>query len=835
MEQGTKGRRNRTGFNFFVLVIFIAIAVGSIFMLRNELLNGAQNTGTALARLYAIEEQSHIEVYENLLALGAQYLDERVESGYTGEELTRWMKLYFDSVSEYLGDNIVDPYAVVDGRVYAADPQKGEAAERYAGTEWYVKAIEADGKSVFTDTYEDAATGRQVFTISQKCRHSDSVMAFDIFPEDFHSGTEGPELPEKSSYYLCDSNGVPLYVQSGLKFEGDSLDEYLKELTEAMDAGELDDSDSYKYDLEGERRGVYFFRLDNGWVSIVTIPFDVILKDLDAFTGALSLVFAVFLSYTTAATWRENRASRMSERVNETIRVLGNAYYALYRVDYVHGTYEMIKGSEYVAERLLPQGNYSELLGVLKDVIDENTYSDFLTSFSQENIGRLVKNHVHNFGGDFTRLFGDKYKWFNVCMLYDESLMTDEVVLAFKEVDEEKNRQLEQRSLLENALEAAKKSEKTKNAFFSNMSHDMRTPLNAILGLAELARQNLDNRKKLGDYIDKIESSGRQLLSLINDILEMSRLEQGKVRMDFKEMDIGRCIEECCSIFSIQAERQNKFFQFDEEITCRRVYGDPLRISQIMNNLLSNAIKFTPEKGRISVKLKQLDYMQHIKYQITVSDTGIGMSDEFVGRIFEPYARETRFGAHSVSGTGLGMPIVKSLVMQMSGEITVESSLGEGSTFTVTLPLEKAESTAEEKQQAEKGNGFVSLEGKHILLAEDNEINMEIATEMLSAQGVDISQAWNGREAVDMFAASGINEFDAVLMDMQMPVLDGCSAAMEIRALSRADARTVPIIAVTANAFAEDIAKTTEAGMNAHISKPIDFSVLTRVLSELTS
>ncbi len=833
-----KSSRSYTGsslsFNIFIMAVFVTIAVGSIILLRTELLNGAQNTGTALARLYAIEEQSHIEVYENLLALGTQYLDERVEQGYTGEELTNWMRLFFDSVSEYLGGSIIDPYVVVDGHIYAANPwERGEDYDA-ASTEWYANAIAADGKSFFTDTYTDVITGKLVFTISQKCRHSDSVMAFDIFPENFHAGIEDLELPEESSYYLCDSAGVPLYVQSGIDLEGELLEEYLKKLTDAMNAGELDDSDSYVYDTEGGRRGVYFFRLKNGWVSIVTIPFDVILQDLDTFTGGLSIVFAVFLLYTAVTTWRENKASRMTKKINETVTVLGNTYYALYRVNCAEGTYDMIKGSDYIVERLAPQGEYAKLLETLSGVIDEKTYKEFASSFSVENITHLVKNQIHNFGGDFLRRFGDRYKWVNVCVLYDDMLSENEVVLAFKEVDEEKNRQLEQKKLLENALETAKKSEKTKNAFFSNMSHDMRTPLNAIIGLTALAKQNIDDSDKLRDYIEKIGSSGEHLLNLINDILEMSRLEQGKVMMDMQVMDIGECVEDCCSVFELQAQQQGKKFTFEKDITDTHVYGDPMRISQVMNNLLSNALKFTPQGGSISVKLRQLDYMKHIKYQITVSDTGTGMSEDFVGKIFEPYARETRFGARSVSGTGLGMPIVKSLVMQMSGEITVDSHLGKGSTFTVTIPLEKAESTAEERQP-EKVHTSVSLEGKHILLAEDNEINMEIATEMLSAQGVDISQAWNGREAVDMFAASGINEFDAVLMDMQMPVLDGCSAAMEIRALSRADARTVPIIAVTANAFAEDIAKTTEAGMNAHISKPIDFSVLTRVLSELTS
>ena len=262
------------------------------------------------------------------------------------------------------------------------------------------------------------------------------------------------------------------------------------------------------------------------------------------------------------------------------------------------------------------------------------------------------------------------------------------------------------------------------------------------------------------------------------------------------------------------------------------VMGDFFRIGQILNNLLSNAFKYSKAGAQIFLRVKQLNQQEHTKYQIVVQDTGIGMSREFVERIFEPYARETRFGAQKVSGTGLGMPIVKSLVSQMSGQITVDSELGKGSTFTITIPLETVRETEKPEQEETEAASQFSLEGRKILLAEDNDFNMEIATEILSMHGVQVTQAWNGAEAVLLFRESLPFSFDAILMDMQMPEMDGCEAARNIRAMNRPDAQVIPIIAVTANAFAEDIAMTTEAGMNAHISKPIDFEVLCRTLEE---
>ena len=263
--------------------------------------------------------------------------------------------------------------------------------------------------------------------------------------------------------------------------------------------------------------------------------------------------------------------------------------------------------------------------------------------------------------------------------------------------------------------------------------------------------------------------------------------------------------------------------------------GDPFRVSQVINNLLSNAFKFTSANDSVKVEVSQLEKGDYSKYKIVVSDTGLGMSEDFLKKVFEPYARETRFSTKKIAGTGLGMAIVKNLVDQMNGHIYVESRLGDGSAFTVTLPFitdEEEEILAQESTKNDNKKAF-SLEGKNILLAEDNMINMEVATEILSMNGINIVQAWNGKEAVEIFKKSKEFEFDAILMDMQMPEMGGCDAAKDIRALNRSDAGKVPIIAVTANAFAEDISATAEAGMNAHISKPIDFNILCGTLEEL--
>ena len=373
----------------------------------------------------------------------------------------------------------------------------------------------------------------------------------------------------------------------------------------------------------------------------------------------------------------------------------------------------------------------------------------------------------------------------------------------------------------------------------------MRTPLSAIIGMTELAEKHPEDTKQVEGYLKRIGASSRQLLGLINDILEISQVRKGKITIEHNEFDLKTAVGDYTAPFVIQAEREEKNFTASFHLKNRKVKGDSFRLGQVMNNLLSNAFKFTKSGDSIAVSVEQMEEQSGDVFRIIISDTGAGMSEEFLTRLFLPYERETRFGAKYVAGTGLGMAIVKSIVSQMDGQISVDSKLGEGSVFTLMIPFEVLPDSVPEEEDAlecsEKGRDhtkteYTNLAGLRILLAEDNEINMEICCEMLGMAGIEVTQAWNGREALEVFRSSPVSYFDAVLMDMQMPEMDGCEAASAIRNLKheRADAETVPIIAITANAFSEDIEATEKAGMNAHISKPINFPVLCRTLDRMT-
>lgn len=819
-------------FYLIATVVFVVMAILGLNLLQTKLLQNAQNTGMTLARSCSIEEQNNVTVYETMMHLGTQYIGRQLEQDAQEEALQDWIQNFFTNITAVMGTESIDPYAVVDGKIYAANPWEGDDSYDTSATEWYQKAMDANGGIIFTDAYIDAVYQKPVITIAQKIGTFNAVLAFDIFPENFRLHNDPLDMPEDSVYYLCDHQGTLLYAQGLSDNFHEDLQPYLNDLLAGIASGELYSYDSYIYDYRGNKRGVYYWELENGWISIITIPYSTIFSSLLQTTIIFSIGFSAFLLMLILMAWKDYHLNKRMSRVNETVQVLGNSYYAIYRLDYQLGTYEIIKGTDAIRQRIPHQGKYEYLLGVMKEFIESSAYSDFLESFSMQSIRQLVAHQTRDFGGDFQRLFGNEYKWVNVRLLFDSTLAPGEVVLCFREVDQEKRQQLQQQRLLETALDTARRSEKAKNTFFSSMSHDMRTPLNAIIGMSELARQNRNNPDKVDNYIQKINFSSRQLLNLINDILEMSRLEQGKVSLDYQQFDLRKCVEDCAAPFLALAEQEQKTFTISFDIENSMVMGDFFRIGQILNNLLSNAFKYSLEGAKIDLRIRQFQQQDHTKYQIVVEDTGLGMSAEFVGKIFEPYARETRFGAKNISGTGLGMPIVKSLVSQMSGQITVESELGKGSIFTVTIPLETVKQTDTEVVSETSLSDFC-LAGRKILLAEDNDFNMEIATEILTMNNIEVTQAWNGVQAVEAFKASPPFFFDAILMDMQMPEMDGCEATRTIRSLNRPDATLIPIIAVTANAFAEDIAMTTEAGMNAHISKPIDFSILYRTLENL--
>ena len=820
--------------NGLLLLFVAALLIFGVFLVRTKLLQNAQSLGMALAHSYAVEEELNIDSLQANLVLASKYVEEIIDDGGSSTEIQNWLAGYFSKYTDTIGKGLVDFYAVIDGTIIAANPWAGDATYPYEQTDWYRSAVGAGGQPVQGKVYLDAVTGQRVLTISIALEREGCVLAMDVYVQNEALHNTAQTLPENCSYFLCDADGKLIYSKTKWEMKEQDAQSYADYMMAGIADGSLLAYDAFVVDTEGISRGVYYQTMRNGWTVIVTIPTrSILMGEPNTIVKIMALLAVIFFLTLAFMTVQDALKNRTMKKADDTIHMLGDSFYAIYRVNAKDGSYESIKTYQDLLDKLPPKGDYAAFLEAMRLLVKPSTFRAFEASFSLENIRQRISQGISDYGGDYERLFGDTYHWVNIRTLYNRELAPDEVILCFRDVDEERRRELQKTILLQNALDAAQKSTKAKSEFFSSMSHDMRTPLNAIIGCCNLAEKShaAGDDSKVWEYLKKIEFSGNQLLELINDILELSRAEAGKQNLDQRELDLKALLINTSDIFRDRALEEGKTLEVSIDFRDSTVIGDEKKLSQIINNLLSNAIKYSSPGDSIRLEGRQFDFQQHSKYQMVVEDTGIGMSPAFLEHIFDPYSRETSFSAHPTVGTGLGMSIVKSLVQQMSGEISVDSVLGKGSRFTVTIPLETVR-PAEHSAPQPPPESF-DWTGRTILVAEDNELNREIISEILQQCSARVLTAVNGQEAVQVFASQPPYSVDAILMDMQMPVMDGCQAANAIRALNREDAGGVPIIAVTANAFAEDIARTTQAGMNDHVSKPIDSMVLNQTLQKL--
>lgn len=383
------------------------------------------------------------------------------------------------------------------------------------------------------------------------------------------------------------------------------------------------------------------------------------------------------------------------------------------------------------------------------------------------------------------------------------------------------------------ARNSAEAANKAKSSFLSRMSHDIRSPLNGILGMAKIAYDNAENPEKVRDTMEKLTAAGHQLETLINDVLDISRMESGRMRITHEPFDLYELLARCGDTLHTQAVRMQLTCHVNFNHRHSHVIGSPLHVQRIIANISSNAVKYNRVGGTINYTLDEIPKDEnHAVYRFTVQDTGIGMSEEFQRHIYEPFMQEHEALRSELKGTGLGLAIAKELVDLMGGTITVNSTLGEGTTFVIELPLELDLSAPKQPAECKPLPG---LNGMRLLLAEDNALNAEVACYLLENAGAAVTVAENGQAALDAFLATGKGDaplFDAILMDVVMPVMDGLQAAHAIRKSSHPQANEIPIIAQTANAFAEDVQRTQQAGMNDHISKPLNEAALLRVLAQ---
>ncbi|MGN1414728.1 MAG: ATP-binding protein [Anaerovoracaceae bacterium] len=499
-------------------------------------------------------------------------------------------------------------------------------------------------------------------------------------------------------------------------------------------------------------------------------------------------------------------------------------------------SYRCLMDRKEESEALPEEGRYDELTDYIVRSVKEARMRDEIIRFlDPENIREKLDEETRDIWIEYQDT-GEDGEWYQLHIVCVEWKADSPAVLllAKQNVTDAKKEELQRQEVLQTAIEAAEASSRAKSTFLFNMSHDIRTPMNAIIGFAGLAEKQIGDADKVRSCIEKIQGSSEVLLKIINDILDLARIESGKAVLMPAPANLKKGAEGIRDMFAESMRNAGIFFQSDVEAACPYVYCDILRMNQIAINLVNNAQKFTPAGGSVLFRMEQVSPVQDGKadYRMIVRDSGIGMKPEFLERIFEPFERERTSTVSGIQGTGLGLSIVKNLVDMMGGTITIQSEPDTGTEVVICLRLSVTSEEAA-KQGLEKKTERIDFGKKRILLVEDNALNRELARELLEEEDVLVEEAENGAVAVERIQSSCPGYYDLVLMDIQMPVMDGYEAVKIIRGLGDPGLAAVPIVAMTANAFEEDRQKCLQAGMNGHLGKPINMKMLNQVLSEI--
>ena len=516
------------------------------------------------------------------------------------------------------------------------------------------------------------------------------------------------------------------------------------------------------------------------------------------------------------------------KKTRQAFYALGTAYYHISKLNLKTKKVELVKRSrKRDMDIKVDIADWDSQFEIIEGIIAEPFVQKYIEFFDIETMAARLHNK-ESMSSEFKKKSGSWFLSMVVPQSYDKNGNITSVLIANRDVTDEKMRELRQEGELREAKLKAECANKAKSSFLLNMSHDIRTPMNAIIGYADLATRHLQETEKLGRYLEKIQICGKELLLMLGNVLDLARIENNKVEMECTVSNVHECFENCVIMFQQQVDSKNQTLSLTEQIMYPYVYMDVPHLSEVCLNLISNAIKYTNTGGAISCNVvqKSCEKEDWCNMIITITDNGIGMSEEFQKRIFETFERERNTTSSHIEGSGIGMGITKKLVELMDGTIEVKSRQGEGSQFTVTIPCRKA---SEDDSLVKKNSNLCNkncLDGVRILLVEDNELNTEIATELLMEKGCIVETANDGVACIDMIEKADAGYYKMILMDIQMPIMNGYDATLAIRKMKDVKKSRIPIIAMTANAFAEDTQKALSVGMNDHVAKPVDMNIL---------
>ena len=560
------------------------------------------------------------------------------------------------------------------------------------------------------------------------------------------------------------------------------------------------------------------------------------------------LALLLFLLYRVNRSRTEKRSILQDQKRLRVINALGHAYASISLVNLKTEEIEILKSSGNMKPDqkgdMLFKAHQEELIRQVIAEPFQKAYWEFV------DISTVAKRMEERETLSFTARTVDE-RWMTMIIVpqgYDKDGKLCTVLVAIRDATEEKEREIAQDRNLRNALAAAEHANRAKTVFLNNMSHDIRTPMNAVIGFAALATTHIDNKELVLDYLKKIHISGQHLLSLINDVLDMSRIENGSVRIEYTVVHLPDILHDLKTIIqeSVHSKQQELYID-TQDVLHEDIITDKLRLTQVLLNISSNAVKFTPVGGTVNIRVSEKPCRRDgcTTVVFSVKDDGIGMSPEFREQVFESFTREHTVTENGIGGTGLGMAITKNIVDMLGGTIQVESEVGRGTEFTVMLECEISEMTVKEEPDLEQREPLKNekqkiraeiqrrYEGKKVLLVEDNELNREIATAIMEEIGLDVDCVEDGTDAVNIMSSAEGRKYDLIFMDIQMPKMDGYTATREIRTLNDPKCANIPIIAMTANAFEEDRKKAIKAGMNAHIAKPISVDIILENLERM--
>ena len=560
------------------------------------------------------------------------------------------------------------------------------------------------------------------------------------------------------------------------------------------------------------------------------------------------LALLLFLLYRVNRSRTEKRSILQDQKRLRVINALGHAYASISLVNLKTEEIEILKSSGNMKPDqkgdILFKAHQEELIRQVIAEPFQKAYWEFV------DISTVAKRLEERETLSFTARTVDE-RWMTMIIVpqgYDKDGKSCTVLVAIRDATEEKEREIAQDRNLRNALAAAEHANRAKTVFLNNMSHDIRTPMNAVIGFTALATTHIDNKELVLDYLKKIHISGQHLLSLINDVLDMSRIENGSVRIEYTVVHLPDILHDLNTIIQESVHsKQQEFYIDTQDILHEDIITDKLRLTQVLLNISSNAVKFTPVGGTVNIRVSEKSCRRdgYTTVVFSVKDDGIGMSPEFREQVFDSFTREHTVTENGIGGTGLGMAITKNIVDMLGGTIHVESEVGRGTEFTVMLECEISEMTVKEEPDPEQRETLKNekqkiraeiqrrYEGKKVLLVEDNELNREIATAIMEEIGLDVDCVEDGTDAVNIMSSAEGRKYDLIFMDIQMPKIDGYTATREIRTLNDPKCANIPIIAMTANAFEEDRKKAIKAGMNAHIAKPISVDIILENLERM--